>query len=147
MTEVKSNTQGHGVVRALGTTVAAWGAANVVGGSALAVSGRGPGVSAFGQQCATWGAINLAIAGFGFWRSRSKPADLPRLRTILLVNAALDVGYMAVGVALIGSVRGRTDPHAEVRRGHGAAIIVQGAGLGAIDTVYAAAVTRALHHG
>lgn len=135
------------MARALGTTVAAWGAANVVGGSVLAASGRGPGISAFGQQSAAWGAINLAIAGFGFWRSRRKPTDLPRLRTILLVNAALDVGYMAVGAGLMASVKGRTDPHAEARRGHGAAIIVQGAGLGAIDTVYAAAVTRALHHG
>lgn len=102
-------------------------------------------ISAFGQQSATWGAINLAIAGFGFWRSRRSPVELPRLRTILLINAGLDVGYMAVGALMIGSVRGRKDPHAVARRGHGAAIIVQGAGLGAIDTVFAVAATRAMH--
>jgi hypothetical protein len=102
-------------------------------------------ISAFGQQSASWGAINVAIAGFGFWRSRQSPVDLQRLRTILLINAALDVGYMAVGAVMIGSVRGRTDPHATARRGHGAAIIVQGAGLGAIDTVFAVAASRAMH--
>lgn len=144
MTTAEQTSPGHGLTRALGTTVAAWGSANVVGGSALAAAGQGPSVSAFGQQCVAWGAINVAIAGFGFWRSRHVPADLSRLRTILLVNTALDVGYMAAGAALIGSVRGRTDPHAAARRGHGAAVIVQGAALGAIDTTFAVAATRAL---
>jgi hypothetical protein len=109
--------------------------------------GRGPAASAFGQQCAAWGAINVAIAGFGFWRSRGNPAELGRLRTILLINAGLDVGYLVVGAATIRSARGRTDPPASARRGHGAAVMVQGAALGLLDTVFAVAATRAMRGG
>jgi hypothetical protein len=145
VTDAEHALAGQGLVRALSTTLALWGAANVAGGTAAALSGRGPMVSALGQQSAAWGAINVAIAGAGFWRSRRTPTDLSRLRTILLVNAALDVGYIAAGSVLMASVRGRTDGKAAARRGHGAAVIAQGLGLGAIDTGYAAVATRALH--
>jgi len=125
------------VLRALTATVGAWGAANVVGGIALAMAGKGPGASAFGQQCAAWGAVNLAIAGVGHWRSRHSAVASPRLRRILLVNAALDVGYLAAGAVLIASASGRDDTSASARRGHGTAVIAQGAALLAIDSGFA----------
>jgi hypothetical protein len=186
--------ESEGLVRALSLTVGSWGAANLAGGVVLAAAGRGAGPSAFGQQCAAWGTINLAIAGIGAVRGRHRPVEVRRLRTILLVNAALDVGYMAVGAAILranaratdvaseaappgpgseaappgpgseaappglgseaappglGSEAQRPARHAErdARIGHGAAVIVQGAALGLIDTVYALAATRVLRQG
>ena len=122
--------------------LAGWGGANIVGGTGLAVAGRGVTSSAFGQQSAAWGTINLAIAGVGWWRSRRASVELPRLRTILLLNAALDVGYLGAGAALVASGRGQDDAHAAARRGHGAAVMVQGAALLALDVAFAAVATR-----
>lgn len=130
------------MVRTLNSTLGAWGTLNVVGGSVLAATGRGRGVAAFGQQSAQWGAINILIAGFGAWRSRRSTPSAQHLRTLLLVNAALDVGYMAVGV---GIARGRLTFGGRITpataTGHGSAIVVQGAGLFVIDTVAAAALS------
>jgi len=132
------------ILRSLTTTVGTWGAISVLGGSALAASGRSRAIAAFGQQTAAWGAINVMIAGVGAWRSRRNVPDTGRLRTILLVNAVLDVGYIAVGVAIASgkiTFAGQITP--ETALGHGTAVIVQGAALGAIDTAAAAALTLA----
>lgn len=130
------------MVRTLNSTLGAWGAFNMVGGSLLAVAGQGRGAAAFGQQSAQWGAINLLIAGFGTWRSHRKSPDPGQLRTLLLVNAALDVGYMAVGVAIARgklTFGGRITPETAV--GHGSAVVVQGAGLFVIDAAAASVLS------
>ncbi len=119
------------------TLVAFGGASVLVGGVLAAVSDR-PGPRAFGQQSAMWGAINLAIAGFGTWRARSRPAQAAELRRTLLVNAALDLGYIAAGAHVAHhrvTFGGRLAP--EAARGHGAAIVVQGAGLMTLDLHHA----------
>ena len=124
------------VVGTLNKVVGTWGLVSVVGGSALAASGRSQGVAAFGQQTATWGAINVAIAAFGTWRSRYRTPSASGLRTLLLVNSVLDIGYVAVGAAIASgklSWDGRIPSHAAA--GHGSAVMVQGAALAAIDTV------------
>jgi len=79
-----------------------------------------------------WGAIDVALALFT--RQRSEIPKKRMLRRILLANAALDVGYMATGAHL--AVRtptfgGRLSV-AEAR-GHGLAVIIQGAALFVID--------------
>jgi hypothetical protein len=81
---------------------------------------------AFGQQTAGWGAIDGAIALAG-WRggAQSPPApaqelpELRKLRVLLWGNAGLDLLYIAAGL-LLWRQAGPT------RRGHGAAVVLQG---------------------
>ncbi|WP_082556545.1 hypothetical protein [Modestobacter sp. Leaf380] len=113
----------------LTTVLGGWAAASVVAGAALSLSPRTRG---FGRQTAAWGAVDGVIAGVGAHnRRRRGPTDPGRLRRVLLVNAGLDVGYLALGAALL-----RTDRW----RGDGAAVVVQGAFLLALDSTAAAAL-------
>ncbi len=117
-----------------------WGGTNLVGGSALSLlSDRSehPTRWAFGIQSAAWGAIDVGIAGVGLWilsgapagRTRAELIDKERLyHDALLFNMGLDVAYMAAGTAIVvASARGVNN--ADEWRGHGSAIIVQGAAL------------------
>ena len=104
----------------------AWAAASVALGAALAAR---PATRGFGRQTAAWGAVDGAIAWAGARKRRAKgPTDPGRLRTVLLVNAGLDVGYLAAGAWLVRDGRWRGD---------GAAVLVQGAFLLALDTTAA----------
>ena len=67
--------RGPEVATSLTRTLAAFGACSVAVGGALALTSTSPTARAFGQQTASWGAINLGIAGFGAWRARSTPAE------------------------------------------------------------------------
>jgi len=133
--------------------LAAWSAVSIAGGSVLLAVGRmrdRPALRAFGVQSAAWGVVDLAISGVGELRRRRRLATLPdpsapsvqasegrSLRRILLVNAALDVGYVTAGLAgLAWSLRRRPDPSATIA-GHGAAVVVQGGFLLAFDLGHA----------
>ena len=106
--------------------LSAWAAASVVAGLALCVDPRTRG---FGRQTAAWGAVDGAIAAVGVrGRRREGPTDPARLRRVLLVNAGLDVGYLAVGARLARSDRWHGD---------GLAVVVQGAFLLVLDTTAA----------
>ena len=75
----------------------------------------------------------LGIAAVGVAR-RSRPTTARRLRRVLLVNAALDVGYVAAGALLVArtpDLGGRLTP--EQARGHGVAVVVQGLALFVLD--------------
>jgi hypothetical protein len=125
--------------------VAIWGGANVaLGVGLLAGSGRdrAPLRFGFGVQSAAWGAINLGIVGFSLLSGDPAPpttlADALAAENgwsnVLLVNLGLNVGYMGVGTALaIAAGRGLSRPD-EVR-GHAYGVIVQGAGLFALDGI------------
>lgn len=133
-------------------TLAMWSLASVAGGSALVGHGRHHGhpvITAFGRQTLAWGAINGTIAGIG-WARRGKrdtadpEAHGTRLRRILRINSALDVGYIAVGGALIGARhRLASSPYALGRyssgqvAADGAAVIVQGSFLLWLDGTFA----------
>jgi hypothetical protein len=121
----------------------AWSAASVVFGATLAVFGhrteRDQLVS-FGRQNAAWGAIDALIAGGGvISRRRRGPLTVEQeikkargLRTLLLVNAAADVGYVVGGLLI--KARGRKGLKTlRMDAGDGAAIVVQGAFLLALD--------------
>ncbi len=129
---------GPEVAASLTRTLALFGASSVAVGGLLAATSPSAAVSAFGQQTAMWGAVNTAIAAFGAWRSRTNPAEAAGLRRTLLVNAGLDVGYVAAGAHLahhrttFGGRVGR-----DAARGHGLAVVVQGLGLMALDLTYA----------
>jgi len=104
-----------------------WAAASVAVGAALAAR---PVTRGFGRQTAAWGAVDGAIAFVGSRRrARRGPTDPARLRRVLLVNAALDVGYLAAGAWLVRDGRWRGD---------GQAVVVQGAFLLLLDTTAAA---------
>ena len=134
---------------ALARTTTWWGAASVVAGLGFAVrSGGDPWRRAFGVQNAGWGAVDLAIVVVAERLRRRRmarladpyePAELReegrRLRRILLVNVALDAGYVAGGLAL-WSWRSRGGDAAA--SGASAGIVVQGAFLLVHDATYAA---------
>ena len=104
-----------------------WAAASVAVGVGLAAR---PATRGLGRQTAAWGAVDGAIALVGSRRrARSGPTDPARLRRVLVVNAARDVGYLAAGAWLVRHGRWR---------GGGPAGRVQGAFLLLLDTTAAA---------
>ena len=106
------------LTRALGR----WAVGSVLLGSALSVAPRTRG---FGRQTAAWGAVDGAIALVGARRQAAgRTTDPRRLRRVLRVSAALDVGYLAAGAALARRPRWRGD---------GLAVLVQGAFLLVLD--------------
>ena len=109
-----------------------WAAASVAAGVVLWAS---PQTRGFGRQTLAWGAVDGAIAYVGARRRAARGATDPaRLRRVLLLNAALDVGYVAAGAELVR--RGRWP-------GDGTAIVVQGLFLLALDSAAARALGRA----
>jgi hypothetical protein len=100
----------------------------------------------FGIQALAWGLIDAAIAFFGGLTARRRYAALPdplapvcvrnesqKLRRLLWVNAGLDVGYMAGGLALALTL-GANDP---AWQGHGWGIVAQGGFLFLFDLYHA----------
>ena len=125
--------------------VGAWGLANALGGTALVLASdrdAQPGRWAFGLQSGAWGAVNIGIAAVGL---ATGPGEVTSdwatalaaengYADVLLVNLGLNVGYAAVGGTLL-AVAGRGVPNPDAWRGHGAALILQGAGLLVLDGV------------
>jgi hypothetical protein len=103
-------------------------------GLPLAASQK-PLLRGLGQQFVAWGAIDGAIALAGRWFNQRKAGqdgtaqEIDSLRRLLLVNAGLDVFYVAGGLALAVR-RGQDDPY---WRGVGLGIVAQGGFLLAFD--------------
>ncbi len=115
------------VEQRLTRVLSAWAIGSVAVGAALAR--RSPG---FARQTAAWGAVDGAIALVGAAnRRRRGPTEPARLRRMLLVNAGLDVSYLALGAWGLRRERWRAD---------GAAVVVQGAFLLVLDTAAARAL-------
>lgn len=117
-----------------------WAFGNIVLGGIMA--GRTTGeTKAFHQMNIYWNTVNLAIAGFGyysamnevpsseFWETMNAQNSIEK---ILLVNAALDLGYMAGGLYLLE--RGRRLDNDQFK-GFGKSVILQGAFLMSFDTI------------
>ena len=116
------------VVRVLGR----WAVGSVVVGGLLSTDQRTRG---FGRQTAAWGLVGGAVALVGARRQAAgRTTGAARLRRVLLVNAGLDVGYLAAGALLLRRAS---------LRGDGAAVLVQGAFLLWLD----ATAARRLGHG
>jgi len=119
------------------TTLMTWAAASVLTGTMLTVTGGDDYTRAVGVQNIAWGAIDGVIAGFGYRGIRKqmnldKPvaywhAEDRKLRKIFLINAGLDVLYIATGAALMGL--GKSD----FVRGSGAGVMLQGSFLFVFD--------------
>jgi hypothetical protein len=124
--------------RVLLLTVGAWGLASVLAGAALWRSGRArPGtlLVGIGRQAAIWGAVDLAVAGFGARRSPAAPetdADArrrsARMAAITGANAVADVAYLAGAVAAL---------RRPARRADGAGALAQAAFLLVVDARHA----------
>lgn len=116
------------VEQVLTRVLGGWAAGSVLVGAVLATDPR---TRASARQTAAWGVVDGAIAVVGSRRRATRgPTDPARLRRVLLLNAGLDVGYLAAGAALL---RTRW-------RGDGQAVLVQGAFLLVLDTVAARAL-------
>lgn len=126
-----------------------WGLGNIIGGTILTLI---PGFwRHFGLQALSWGAIDWLLAIAGRRQALLKAEDLvagdldesaahaaaERFRTILLINAGLDLLYIASGLWLFRTAGERTD-----RRGMGAGIFVQGLFLLLFDSILAAEINR-----
>jgi hypothetical protein len=118
---------------ALARTTVVWGAASIALG-ALPALRPDPWWRAFGRQHVGWGAVDLALVAVletvqrrrmrrlpDPWSPSALAAEQRRLRVVLGVNVAADLGYVALGAALW---RGRRDRPSVA--GAGAAIVLQG---------------------
>lgn len=116
-----------------------WAVVNLILG-ALASFRKSGQTQAFHQMNAYWNVVNLGIAGFGFWQASQIAvlnfweglAAQQQIEKVLLFNAALDLGYLAIGLLLIE--RGR---RLEKERwiGFGKSILLQGAFLLLFDAI------------
>lgn len=131
----------------LALTAALWWAAGGAGADLAAT------LRALALQFAVWGAIDGAIVAFGerdrrrrLARAEDRDAGASfafaaRLRRLLRLNAVLDVGYLAVGVALLLAWR---TPEG---LGHGLGVLIQGGFLLAFDVWHGWGVGRAPRSG
>ena len=123
-----------------------WAVANIVGGTALSFTELGD--PAFHQMNALWNTVNLGLAGFGLYQAYRgpQPATLAQeiraqhaIEKVLLVNAGLDVAYIATGFFLTQLESG---PMAENYPGWGRALMLQGGFLLIFDVVMYAIHSR-----
>jgi hypothetical protein len=115
------------------STLTSWAVASIATGTMLWATGGDDYTRAVGIQNVTWGAIDGIIAGFGYRGIRKQAyLDKPvfywqeqdrKLRKVFLINAGLDVLYLAAGAALVGL--GKND----FARGSGAGVLLQGSFL------------------
>ena len=151
--------------REISTLLGTWAAGSVVAGGLIAIAGARTGRRQwvrFGRQTAMWGAVDALIAGAGMLGRRNRgeltPAEVEQkagsLRTLLLLNAAADVVYIAGGAHIAFHARpGGIDPATgaptpertsfRMGRGDGWAILLQGAFLLALDATYARRLSSA----
>ncbi len=119
-----------------------WAVPSALAGATLVLFGN-PFWRAFGIQALAWGAVDGLIAWFGLLRLRQKAQsaasfseeahEAARLRKILWINTALDVLYVAGGVALAAFL----GPGSDFWRGAGWGIILQGGFLYLFDLMHA----------
>ena len=100
-------------------------------------------VRGYGSQFAGWGAINLLLALFGMnsaWRNQTRlkqgeistaqhAVQAQKFERLVLVNAGLDVGYIAAGAWLASTPIDKPQKQPGLRRGMGWGILCQGAFL------------------
>ena len=116
-----------------------WAVANIALGSILYLTETGE--PAFHQMNALWNTVNLGLATAGLVQAfrGTQPATFAKeiraqhsLEKILLLNAGLDVGYMAFGLYLMRLDEGQ---FAASYPGWGRSLVLQGGFLFAFDIV------------
>lgn len=122
--------------------LAGWSVANIVV-SGIATDTRNKEVRYFHQMNVMWGGINLAIAGLGYWGASKEKIDNPVLADVLkhqnriektyLINAGLDVVYVAAGLLMNKTSDNQKKP--EKFKGYGNSIMLQGGFLLIYDAI------------
>lgn len=105
----------------------------------------------FHQMNVFWNTVNITLAGSGLYTALTiDPLSLSAidsytqsqsLQKLLLFNAGLDVGYMAAGFYMMERSR-RGGQRADLLKGYGQSVIMQGAFLFLFDLVLYAALAR-----
>lgn len=124
-------------------TLGGWAIVNI--GAGLALRANTQGVDRrFYEMNAIWNTVNLGIAGLGLLTAmRENPGALDLFDSIskhegfqktLLFNAGLDFGYIAGGLYMIERAR-RPEVNADLWKGYGRAVILQGGFLLVFDLV------------
>ena len=130
-----------------------WAVGNIAVGLIGMSSTNNPETKAFHQMNAGWGAVNLTLAGFGYYSAaHADPSsfdlaqtseELHKMQKILLFNAGLDLAYMAGGLWMLEkSNNSTTNP--EQWSGFGKSLLMQGAFLMVFDLGTAWALSK--HH-
>jgi hypothetical protein len=127
----------------------AWGAGSVVAGTALLLlvtlrrgaPGGVPLLAHFAIQCVAWGAIDLALTAFA-WRALAERdiVGAMKLDRLLWLNLGLDVGYVAVGAALV--ITGWQLGRRLGLVGAGLGVVVQGLALLVLDARFIGVLDR-----
>lgn len=117
-----------------------WAAGNILAGTYGNFKSSGE-AKYFHQFNAMWNVVNLGIAAFGYFNAvNSDPStmtnleiikDFNSLQNFLLLNAGLDVAYIATGFYL--KERAKNSSSAERLRGYGNGLLLQGGFLLAFD--------------
>lgn len=110
-----------------------WAAANILVGTYGNFKAKGE-AKYFHQFNAMWNVVNLGIAAFGYLNAvNSDPSsmtnleilnDYNSLQNFLLLNAGLDVAYIATGFYL--KERAKNSSNSERLRGYGNSLLLQG---------------------
>ena len=122
--------------------LAGWSVANIVV-SGIATDTRNVEMRNFHQMNVMWGAVNLAIAGLGYWGAAKEKINNPVLADVLkhqnrvqktyLINAGLDVIYIAAGLIMNKTSDNQKKP--EKFKGYGNSIMLQGGFLLIFDAI------------
>ena len=130
-------------------TLGSWAAVNLVAGTAGAFALDDPRARAFAQGSAAWNVVNAGLAVGGLRAAQRRAEVAPswpslalegeRSRGVFLLNAGLDVGYMAAGLWL--RERGLRTESPQLQ-GYGDALLVQGGFLFAFDLTMVAVKAR-----
>ena len=119
-----------------------WGLLHTVAGIAGTVAADQDDWKHFHQMNAAWGVVNLGIAGLGYLGARRElrkqysPAQAlhryEATKRLYLLNAGLDGLYISTGVFLSEHAK-HAGSNADLYRGFGKSLILQGAGLLVFD--------------
>jgi hypothetical protein len=120
-----------------------WALANIAAGAYGWAVSTGE-MKYFGQMNLFWNAVNLSIAGFALYGNYTTDLSLmtgkemlaKHLKTenILLINSALDVGYIGAGF-LMRHLSAGSAKRGDLLKGYGNSVIMQGAFLLVFDLV------------
>ena len=131
--------------RTIGFTLGGYALANIAASGIAATQTSGE-TRYFHRMGVYWNLVNLGIAGLGLLGSRKQQPGQESLdqavrrhetmKQTLLLNAGLDVAYLAGGAYLIERANRPTDTgNPDQLRGYGKAVMVQGGFLLAFDVV------------
>ncbi len=112
--------------------------------SALSLRGTTAEIKAFHQMNLGWNAVNLLIAGIGYYAAVNEPIGEmnmsesiqahEKMKSILLFNAGLDLAYVTGGFYLLERAKNSTS-RSDQLRGFGKAVIMNGSFLFVFDVV------------